>query len=218
MKLLISLVLIAIIGKGVYFFLNQKDKSKKSNQQAARITTLVVVILLGMLGGIIYRSATAPDAQCAKTHVATSQPPANLKSAMDYFMQGDYDYDVGDCNKAIADYTTSLKLDPQYPQAYNNRAYTHMRMRNYQSALPDLEKALHLKPDYVQALMNRGDLHNYYYHIDRPSAIADYKKAKSLGATQKTTSVCGHLFLAEHNGWSIQAFIDFPKVIFSSCD
>jgi len=137
---------------------------------------------------------------------------------MDYFEQGNYDYDTGNCEKAIVAYTKSIELNPEYSQAYNNRAYTYMRMREYKPALADLEKALKLKPDYIQALMNRADIHNYYYDINRQSAIVDYKKARSLGATQKETSVCGHLFLAEHNGWSLGAFIDLPKMLSTSCD
>ena len=70
-----------------------------------------------------------------------------------------------------------------------------MRLRNYSAALPDLNKALVLNPNYIQALMNRGDIHNYYYAIDRRSAIADYEKVIALGGT-RGTSVCGHLFMA----------------------
>lgn len=222
MKLLISLLLIALIAYGVYWLsskvVNKNKKQKKNNRKPLLFAGLTVIILLGFLGGIIYRSATAPDMQCEKTHAATSQPPMALKSAMDYFEQGNYDYDAGDCKKAIADYTKSIELNPEYPQAYNNRAYTYMRMREYQLALSDLDKALQLKPDYVQALMNRADIHNYYYAIDRQSAIADYKKARSLGATQKGNSVCGHLFLAEHNGWTLGAYIDLPKMLSTPCD
>jgi tetratricopeptide (TPR) repeat protein len=219
---LISLFLIAIIAYGVYWFsskiVNIDKKQKKHNHTPLFFTAFVVAILLGFLGFIIYRSATAPDVQCGETHAAASKLPANLKSAMNYFEQGNYDYDIGDCNRAIADYTTSIKLDPTNPQIYNNRAYTYMRMRNYKLALADLDTALKLKPDYIQALMNRADIHSYYYDIDRQNAVIDYKKAKSLGATQKKTSVCGHLFLAEHNGWTLGAFIDLPKLIFTTCD
>lgn len=131
---------------------------------------------------------------------------------MDYFLQGDYDYDTGNCTKAITDYTTSIKLNPNYPQAYNNRAYTYMRLRNYKNALPDLDKAISLNPNYIQSLMNRGDIHNYYL-VDRKSAIADYEKVIALGGTNGT-SVCGHLFLAQHNGWNLGTLIGLPLAYF----
>ncbi len=131
-------------------------------------------------------------------------------------MQGNYDYDTGNCQKAIIDYTASIKMNPNYPQAYNNRAYTYMRMQNYPAALPDLDKALALNPSYTQALMNRGDIHNYYI-IDRPNAILDYEKVISLGHTQGT-SVCGHLFLARHNGWNLGIFLAIPQQFMGTCE
>jgi tetratricopeptide (TPR) repeat protein len=161
----------------------------------------------------MYRSAVAPDTQCSTTHTATTTPPASLKTTTDYFEQGNYDYDTGDCSKAIVDYTESIKLDPKNSQTYNNRAYTYMRLRDYKSALPDLDKAISLNPNYINALMNRGDIHNYYYAIDRKSAIADYEKVIALGGT-KGTSVCGHLFLAEHNGWNLGTLLAMPTAYF----
>lgn len=223
MKLVVSLFFIALVTGCVYLFSSKifsKDKKskKKFNRKSLLITAVIMVALLGLLASALYKSATAPDMWCSKTNEVTSNPSATLTSAMDYFQQGNYDYDTGNCPKAITDYTASIKYDPAYPQAYNNRAYTYMRMRDYSSALPDLDKALSLKPDYIQALMNRGDIHNYYYAIDRESAIKDYKKAKALGAIQTETSVCGHLFLAKHNGWTLGAFLDFPNMLIGSCN
>jgi tetratricopeptide (TPR) repeat protein len=155
--------------------------------------------------------------QCISTHTTTTNPPTNQTTATDYFAQGDYDYDSGNCQQAVVDYTKAIMLNPNYPQAYNNRAYTNMRMRNYSAALSDLDKALELKPDYIQALMNRGDIHNYYYHIDRQSAIADYKKVIALGGNQNETSVCGHLFLAKHNGWTLGAYLGYFTGEWAAC-
>lgn len=220
MKLLISLFLIAIIGYAVYYFLSKKttskQKHKKADKKALGITAAVVVVLLGGLTFLMYRAETAPDIQCGKMHTTPSYPPANLKTAMDYFEQGNYEYDRGNCQKAIVDYTRSIELNPKYPQAYNNRGYTYMRMRDYQAALPDFDKAIALNPKYIQALMNRGDIHNYYYQIDRPSAVADYEKVISLGGGQET-SVCGHLFLAKHEGWKLGTLLDLPSELFSKC-
>src|SRR5437667_100531 len=130
MKLLISLLLIAIIAYVVYWLsskiVSKDKKQKRPNRKPFFFAGITALILLGFLGCIIYRSATAPDMQCGETHVATAKPPTTLKSAMDYFEQGNYDYEIGDCSKAIAAYTKSIELNAAYPQAYNNRAYTSM--------------------------------------------------------------------------------------------
>lgn len=206
MKFFVSVAVIAFISAVVYFL------SKKNKKRAVILTGTVAVLLLGFLAYIMYKDANAQDTQCSTTHTTANTPPAKLKTAMDYFLQGDYDYDTGNCSKAIADYTASIKMDPKYPQAYNNRAYTYMRMRDYKNALLDLNVALTLKPDYIQALMNRGDIHNYYYEIDRKSAVADYEKVIAFGGT-KGTSVCGHLLLAKHNGWTLGTLLDLPGTL-----
>jgi len=221
MKLLFLLVLIGVIGSAVYVFIakvfTSSKKQKKLNWKPIGITAGVAVVLLGFLALGLYKSATAPDMQCMTAHTTTTKPSTDLRTATDYFAQGDYDYDTGNCQQAVVDYTKAITLNQHYPQAYNNRAYTNMRMRNYSAALSDLDKALELKPDYIQALMNRGDIHNYYYQIDRQSAIADYKKAISLGATQTQTSVCGHLFLAKHNGWTLGAYLGYFTGEWAAC-
>ncbi len=177
------------------------------------LSALFLVIGLG-----VYSSMSQPDIQCSSFHIASSQPPVQLTTFEDYFAQGNYDYDRGDCQQAVKDYTKAIMLNPSFPQAYNNRAYTYMRLRNFQSALTDLNKALTLNPNYVQALMNRGDIHNYYYQIDRPAAIMDYEKVIAItGPDNKETNACGHLFLARHNGWTLSAFLDFFTGGFRSC-
>jgi tetratricopeptide (TPR) repeat protein len=211
MKLLFLLFIILLIGTVTYYYFpknKHKKNSKKINIKSliAAITMAAVLLILVSYG--MYTSATAQDNQCILSHVTNTKHPANLKTAYDFFAKGNYDYDIGKCKEAITSYSKAIALNKNFYQAYNNRAYTNMRMRNYQEALPDLDKAIQLKPDYVQALMNRGDIHNYYYNINRQQAIDDYKRVISVAGDKKDeTSVCGHLFLAEHNGWNIGTFI-----------
>lgn len=223
MKLLFLLVVTAVVGLGVYVFSSKlfhgEKKKKNTDWRPLSISLSVVLFLLGLIGYGLYVTSHQPDLQCGVSHTTTSTPPNSLTTAMDYFAQGNYDYDIGNCQQALVAYTKSISLNPNYAQAYNNRAYTNMRMRNYKDALPDLDKAIQLNPNYVQALMNRGDIYNYYYQIDRLEAITDYKRVIALtdANTRQQTSVCGHLFLAEHNGWTLGAFLDFFTGVWTSC-
>ena len=192
-----------------FYSSSQKKKNKKVSWKVNGAIVAMTLILLGFGGFEMYQAATAPDRQCTTSHVPTTPPPASLTTAVDYFIQGDHDYESGNCKQAILDYTKSIELNPSYPETYNNRAYTYMRMQDYQAALADLEKAIKLNPDYIQALMNRGDIHNFYV-IERQNAIADYNKVISLGG-KHGTSVCSHLFLSKHNGWNLQTILDLPK-------
>lgn len=208
MKLLFLIVLSVIASCTVYLF-----------KRSIFISLLFFIFLIGLIAAGIYSTSNQVDIQCSSIHRVNSTAPTSLKTAMDYFIEGNYDYDTGNCQKAISDYTIAIELSPNYVEAYNNRAYTNMRLRNYKDALSDLDQAISLNPNYVNALMNRGDIHNYYYQIDRQSAIADYKKVIMLDINRDLSkSVCGHLFLAEHNGWNLNTFFDLIKTKFNTCD
>lgn len=221
MKFVLSLFVIAIVTACVYWYSSRKTGSDKVQTRVHWIAivpaTCVCILLLGLLGFAMYASATTPDTQCAKIHSTSSRPPAALKTYKDYFALANYEYDRGNCMQAIYDYTTALDMYPIYRQAYNNRGYTYMRMHDYQNALQDLNTALFLNPYYIQALMNRGDVYNYYYNVDKQRAVADYTKVIQLGGT-KGTSVCGHMFLAQHNGWNIGTVLDFPRAMLNMCN
>lgn len=141
-----------------------------------------------------------PDTYCWQIHATNSRPPSKILTPQDFYNLGNYDYDSGDCVQAVVAYTQALHLNPRNTQAYNNRAYTNMRLHNYQFALDDLDKALSLNPNYTSALMNRGDIYNYYYAINRQKAITDYTKVIQLGKEKdRSGSVCGHLAMAKTN-------------------
>jgi tetratricopeptide (TPR) repeat protein len=222
MKLLFLLFIILVIGAVVYRFTSKKFISKQQqsfNWKPFGISTVVVLLFLGLLVYGMYQSSTAKDTQCTVIHEVTSKPPVQLNSAKDYFDLGNYNYDKGHCSDAISNYTKTIELNPTFAQAYNNRAYTYMRMSNYKDALPDLDKAIELNPNYVQALMNRGDIHNYYYEINRQAAIQDYEKVIMItGSNRENTSVCGHLFLAKHNGWHIATIFGLLSGEIATCN
>src|SRR5437867_5512259 len=75
-------------------------------------------IVLGVLGTvmglfviyIVIGIRNQPPAPCAAGLVPVSQKPSALVSAQDYFAQGDYDYERGACDAAIADYTRAIEL------------------------------------------------------------------------------------------------------------
>lgn len=205
MKFIVAVFFAAVISVAVYLL------NKKNKKAAVILTVFTALVLSSFIGFAMFKSATAPDTWCSQMHATTSYPPVNLVSAMDYFEQGNYDYDRGDCKKAVEDYTKSISLNSKYPQSLNNRAYAYMRMQNYKDALTDLNKAISLKPDYIQALMNRGDIYNFYLK-DKEKAIADYEKIISL-VGPRGTSACGRLFLAKHDGWNLGTLLGFPTEV-----
>jgi len=161
--------------------------------------------LLCLAAGFVWANRmNQPIVSCPSApQKSVSNPPASLASARDYFEQGDYEYEQGNCDQAIADYSRAIELNPKLAEAYNNRAYVHMVKKEYGAALGDLNQALQLRPDYVNALMNRGDIYNYYYAIDYQRAVADYDQVLRIDPhAAEHSSVCGHRLLALNHGWT----------------
>jgi len=84
---------------------------------------------------------------------------------------------LGEHKSAISDFTTAIKLDPDYPAAYNNRGVAYGNLGEHRSAISDYTTAIKLDPDYADAYKNRG--------IAKVNAglsyCSDFKKACELG-------------------------------------
>lgn len=160
---------------------------------------LMVVALAGawVLGWRGLRQTASQPSQ----RLVTQGGDPELQTASDYFEAGNAQFDAKHYENAIAYYGQALVLQPDYAEAYNNRAYAYMTLEKYDLALIDLNKAIELRPNYVNALMNRGDIYNYYYNVDTAKALTDYDKVLALDPTM--AGLCGHRLLAEHNGWNL---------------
>jgi tetratricopeptide (TPR) repeat protein len=64
---------------------------------------------------------------------------------------------------------------------YMNRCASYIDVRNYDRAMADCNQALRIDPNYARAFSNRGLV--YEAKGDRDRAIADFRKALSLGDT-----------------------------------
>ena len=185
-------------------------KQKRTSFRSPLITGICVVIALA-LACMAFRHIFIPqDSYCTIQKQPTSVPPDKIKTAFEYFQLGDYYFDQGDCTRALANYTYSIELKPT-AEAYNNRGYTYMRLRDYIHALADLDNAIVLRSNYATAYANRGDIRLFYYGIDPRSAIADYDKV--IASQQPlANSICGHRAIAISQlnkpwGWNIFSYL-----------
>ena len=64
-----------------------------------------------------------------------------------YFLRGIAKYNLDDLLGAEADFSTAIRLNPVYTQAYTYRAITRSRLGNYDDALQDFREAIDLRPD-----------------------------------------------------------------------
>jgi len=78
-------------------------------------------------------------------------------------------------NKAIADYTQAIKLDPNFAPVYRDRGVAYSYSGDYDKALADFNQALRLNPNDPAAYRERGNV--YGFQGDDTRAFADYNRA-----------------------------------------
>ena len=106
------------------------------------------------------------------------------QTAEEYFLRGNGKSEKGDYSGAIADYSKSIELEPNFSGTYNNRANVYFTLKRYDEAIADYSKAIELKPDYASAFYNRG---LSFYSLKRyDEAIKDFTSA---------------IYLKKNNGW-----------------
>jgi tetratricopeptide (TPR) repeat protein len=88
-----------------------------------------------------------------------------------YWMKGDYD-------RAIADTTRAIELEPNNAYAYNSRGIAYKEKGDYDHAIADYDKAIALDPKNVFAYNNRGNAYTSKGDLDR--AIADFDQVIAL--------------------------------------
>ena len=90
----------------------------------------------------------------------------------------------GQFDRAIADHTTAIQLDPTSARAYINRANAQFRARRYAEALADYDRAIDLQSAFALAYYNRSFVHRALDQKD--AARKDLEQAATLAPGVET--------------------------------
>ena len=104
--------------------------------------------------------------------------PYTEYNAEDYFSLGVDAHQRQEFKRAIKYYSTAIELNPNYPDAYNNRGIARGTLGNYKGAIKDFDKAIELNSNYANAYNNRGIAKDKLG--DHEDAIEDFDKAIEL--------------------------------------
>jgi tetratricopeptide (TPR) repeat protein len=116
------------------------------------------------------------------THGETTEIPSVLPiSARDFWRSGNRAVQLGDYERAIADYSQAIELDSQFAAAYSNRCWVYLNLSADAQAQQDCTSALQQSPNNAEAYLNRGLA--AYRQGDDQAAIADYNAAIRLHPT-----------------------------------
>jgi tetratricopeptide (TPR) repeat protein len=114
------------------------------------------------------------------------KPPKSLNLGAIYFFRANSLYHQKKFDRAFADYTQALILNPKLAEAYYNRGVNYGNKGDYDRAISDFNQVLTLNPKYAQAYYNRGVA--YSNKGDYDQAIADYKRALELATSPEVKS------------------------------
>ena len=110
-----------------------------------------------------------------------ASPAVPYQRGRDHLARGAYD-------RASADFTEAIRLDPKHAWAYCYRAVATYLGGNPRKALADYSEAIRLMPDSAMVYGARGRIHYDLGAHDK--ALADYSEAIRLHARQRDRLQC----------------------------
>jgi lipoprotein NlpI len=98
--------------------------------------------------------------------------------AINYYNRG-YEYDEKqEYERAIADYSSAIKINPRYTKAFFNRGLAFDNNEDYDRAIADYNEAINLDPKDPETLNNRGL--SFFHKGDYARATADYNQSIAM--------------------------------------
>ena len=106
---------------------------------------------------------------------ARKESQSNKDLAGAFYKRGNAYGRKGAYDRAIADYTNAIRIDPEHAGSYVNRATYYDQKGEYDRAIADYTKALEIRPDDVVVHLKRGLV--FQAKGDNESALADFGKS-----------------------------------------
>jgi lipoprotein NlpI len=148
-------------------------------------------------------------AACTRIVDDRGENPRNRLVA--YFNRGRAWRDKGELDRAIADFTAAITLDPKLAQLYNSRGVTWGTKGNLDRAIADFTEAIKLDSQYAEGYFNRAAAADRKREFDR--AIADYTEAARLDPNSSYAAICGRGLARIGKGEFDRAIADFNEAV-----
>jgi tetratricopeptide (TPR) repeat protein len=111
------------------------------------------------------------------------QHQRTLASTERAYAQGNSAFQNGDFEQAVANYSSGIRLTPDYKPAYVKRGMANLALLKYAQSLADYDTAIRLDSNYSDAYFARGTLHWLLGELDESES--DYRKAVELEPNDK---------------------------------
>lgn len=120
-----------------------------------------------------------------------------------------------DYERAVASFTSALRINPELSDAYLSRAAARVELKDYDGALKDYDQAIRINPNVIENYLRRGDLDLLQGNMQ--AAVDDYGQALRLNPQNASA----HLLRAkafEKNGDYDRAVQDYSAIVKSQPD
>jgi Flp pilus assembly protein TadD len=102
----------------------------------------------GDWGGAVQRFSKALEQR--------GEPGQALDRSVVYWYRGNTYLLGSDLDRAIADYTQAIEVNPEMAWAWNNRGVAHVKKGDVEQEIADFTRAIEVRPDWAEAYVNRG--------------------------------------------------------------
>lgn len=164
------------IGYGFHQLYHSRRAYQKLLQGALGLTVLV----LGFLS--FQQTKTWKNGETMWGNVIEKYPNSMVYTTRGDFYMNDQQYD-----KAFADFTQAIALNPREYDAYNLRGNIHRREKRYEEAIADYQKALEIQPRTSKAMLNLG---NVYFERNENEKAFDLYTQIIQGEPNNANALC----------------------------
>lgn len=151
----------------------------RASTLALVLASLLVLPAQGLADPIADCNGDKPDAviQGCSQLIDGGKLGADAMAVAHFNRANAYD-DNGEHDSAITDYTTAIKLRPDYIDGYFNRGFAYEGKKDFDNAIADYTRVIALAPDYAKAYYSRARV--YEEKGDLAQALAGYQEAARL--------------------------------------
>jgi tetratricopeptide (TPR) repeat protein len=160
------------------------------------------------VGACVQKSGDEAIAAC--TEAITSGKLNDLALALILRGRGNAYYAENDFVHAVADYSESIRLNPQDADGFYNRGVAYDAEKDFAHAIADYTEAIRLNPQNVRAFNNRGSA--YRQEGDFAHAVSDFSEAILLDSNF-ATALYGRSLAEAHLGKMVESKADMARAL-----
>ena len=188
-----------VVGYGFHKLYYSKRTYRQALQMALGIGTLFMAFLS------FQQVKTWKNGETMWGNVIEKYP-----NSMVYVTRGDFYMGAKEFDKAFADFSQAIAMNPKEFDAYNLRGNIHRREKRYDEAIADYQKALDVQPRSPKAMLNLG---NTYFERNQNDLAFDVYNQIIQGHPNDANALCNRGAIYFRKGEYDKALQDLNKAI-----